>query len=50
MMLPVTLEEHLITMGLIPLSSFEELDTVANPTYQEEDLPTYNEETQEYMF
>ena len=49
-MLPVTLEEHLITMGLIPLSSFEELDTVVNPTVQEEDLPTYNEETQEYMF
>ena len=49
-MLPVTLEEHLITMGLIPLSSFEVLDTVVNPTGQEEDLPTYNEETQEYMF
>lgn len=49
-MLPVTLEEHLITMGLIPLSSFEELDTVANPTGQEEDLPAYDEATQEYTF
>lgn len=48
-MLPVTLEEHLITIGLIPLSSFEELDAVVNPTGQEEDLPAYNEEPQEHM-
>ena len=46
-MSPVTLEEHLITIGLIPLSSFEELDTVVNPTDLEEDLSTYNVETQE---
>ncbi|AFM54611.1 hypothetical protein P12053L_06 [Celeribacter phage P12053L] len=46
-MLPVTLEEQLITIGIIPLSSFEELDTVVNPAHLEEDLSTYNVETQE---
>ena len=49
-MLPVTLEDLLLGIGIIPISPLEELDTVVNPVGYNEDLPTYDEETKEYLF
>ena len=49
-MLPVTLEDFLLGIGIIPMSPLEELNTVVNPVGYDEDLPTYDEETKEYLF
>ena len=49
-MFNMTLEQHLEEMGILPISPLEELDTVVNPVGYDEDLPTYDEETKEYLF
>ena len=44
------LEQHLIDMGVIPASPLEEIGVVAATRESYNQLPSYNEETQEYMF
>ena len=44
------LEQHLIDMGVIPASPLEEIGIVAVTRESYNQLPSYNEETQEYMF
>ena len=44
------LEQHLIDMGVIPASPLEEIGIVAVTRESYANLPSYNEETQEYMF
>ena len=44
------LEQHLIEMGVIPASPLEEIGIVAVTRDCYNQLPSYDEETQEYMF
>jgi hypothetical protein len=48
--IPLGLEQHLIEVGVIPASPTEEIGIVAVTREYYNRLPTYDEETQEYMF
>ena len=44
------LEQQLIDMGVIPASPLEEIGVVAVSRESYTNLPSYDEETQEYLF
>jgi len=48
--IPMGLEQHLIEMGVIPASPLEEIGIVAVTRECYNQLPSYDEETQEYLF
>lgn len=47
--IPLELEQHLIEVGVIPASPTEEIGIVAVTREYYNRLPTYDEETKEYM-
>ena len=48
--IPMGLQRQLIEMGVIPASPAEEIGIVAVTRECYHQLPSYDEETQEYMF
>ena len=48
--IPMGLEQHLIEMGIIPPTPLAEISKTAVTRDSYVDLPSYDEETEEYLF